>query len=156
MKRFMVAVLACALVVPAIWAASGDVMAPVRQFIDSFNAGDTKSGFAAYAAGHIQIIDEFAPFHWTGPQAAHAWAEGYDKHAKTTGVTDGSVKYGEPTRTEMQGDLAYVVVPTTYLYREHGEPMSESGQMTFVLRSQGGAWKISGWTWTGEKPHPAK
>jgi hypothetical protein len=131
-------------------------MAPIRQFMDGFNTGDTKSGFAAYATGDISITDEFAPFHWSGPDAAHAWAAAYDKHAQATGVADGSVKYGEPTRTEMQGDLAYVIVPTTYRYKEHGQPMIESGQMTFVLRLQSGTWKIAGWTWTGEKPHPQK
>ncbi len=156
MKKVMLAVLASVLVVPALWAAAGDVMVPIRQFIDSFNTGDTKSGYAAYAMGDIAIVDEFAPYHWTGPNAAHAWAAGYDKHAKATGVTDGTVKYAEPTRTEMEGALAYVVIPTTYLYKEHGQPMAENGQMTFVLHSQAGAWKISGWTWTGEKPHPAK
>ncbi len=156
MKKVVLVVLASVLWVPALWAAAGDVMAPIRQFIDGFNSGDTNSGFAAYATGDIQIIDEFAPYHWTGRKAAHTWADGYDKHAKATGVTGGSVKYGEPTRTEMEGDLAYVVIPTTYVYKEHGQPMKENGQMTFVLRSQAGAWKISGWTWTGEKPHPAK
>jgi hypothetical protein len=156
MKKVVLAVLTCVLAVPVMWAASGDTMAPIRQFIDGFNTGDTKSGFAAYATGDISITDEFAPFHWSGPDAAHSWAAGYDKHAQATGVTDGSVKYGEPTRTEMQGDLAYVIVPTTYLYKEHGQPMRESGQMTFVLRLQSGTWKIAGWTWTGEKPHPAR
>jgi len=156
MKKLMLAVLALVVMVPALWAAAGDVMVPIRQFIDGFNTGDTKSGFAAYATGDIGITDEFAPFHWSGPNAAHAWADGYDKHANASGVTDGVVKYGEPTRTETEGNLAYVVIPTTYLYKEHGQPMNESGQMTFVLRSQGGAWKISSWTWTGEKPHSPK
>lgn len=156
MKKLMLAVLALVVMVPALWAAAGDVMVPIRQFIDGFNTGDTKSGFAAYATGDIGITDEFAPFHWSGPNAAHAWADGYDKHANASGVTDGVVKYGEPTRTETEGNLAYVVIPTTYLYKEHGQPMTESGQMTFVLRSQGGAWKISSWTWTGEKPHSPK
>ena len=156
MKKVLLAVLASVFVVPALWAASADVMAPIRQFIDGFNTGDTKSAYAAYATGSISITDEFPPFHWTGPNAAHAWAADYDKYAKAAGVSDGSVKYGEPSRTETKGDLAYVIIPTTYLYKEHGQSMTESGQMTFVLRSQGGAWKISTWTWTGEKPHAAK
>jgi hypothetical protein len=156
MKKAMLAVLASVLWVPALWAASSDVMAPIRQFIDGFNTGDTKSAFAAYAKGDIIIIDEFTPYHWSGPDAAHAWADGYEKHATATGVTDGSVKYGSPTRTEIEGDSAYVILPATYLYKEHGKPMVEKAQLTVVLRSEGGTWKISGWTWTGEKPHAAK
>jgi hypothetical protein len=32
------------------------------------------------------------------------------------------VKYGAPTRTEIEGDAAYVIIPTTYLYKERGKP----------------------------------
>ncbi len=157
MKKAILALLASALLLPAVMvAATGDVTAPIRQFIDGFNRGDTKSGFAAYATGDIVIVDEFAPHRWVGPNAAHEWAADYDKNAKTTGVSDGIVKYGSPTRTEVEADVAYVIVPTTYLYKQHGQPLVENGEMTFVLHQQAGAWKISGWTWSGEKPHPAK
>ena len=72
--------------------------APVRQFIDGFNSGNVQSAFAAYATGPITIVDEFAPHIWSGPNAAHEWADAYDKHAQATGVTDGKVTYGKPTR----------------------------------------------------------
>ena len=128
---------------------STDVMAPIRQFIDGFNKGDTKSALAAYAAGDISIIDEFAPHLWTGPNAAHAWAAEYDKHAAATGVSDGSVTYRAPTRKEIAGDLAYVIVPTVYLYKEHGKAMAEEGQIAVVLHMEGGGWKMRAWTWSG-------
>ena len=157
MRRFVLALAVTILLVPSAFAASAaDVMVPIRQFIDGFNNGDTKSAFAAYASGDILIVDEFAPHRWTGPNAAHEWAEAYDKHAQNTGVSDGSVKYGDPTRTEIEGDVAYVVVPTVYNYKQDGLPTTEEGQMTFVLRTEGGAWKVSAWTWSGVKPHPAK
>ena len=137
-------------------AIAADVTAPIHQFIDGFNTGDVKSAYAAYATGDILIMDEFAPHRWTGPNAPQQWAADYEKHTQATGVSDGTVKYGAATRTEIEGDVAYVVVPTTYLYKEHGKPMVEEGQMTFVLHIEAGSWKISGWTWTGAKPHPAK
>ena len=55
-------------------AATGDVTAPIRQFIDGFNTGDTKAAFAAYGSGDIVIVDEFAPHRWVGPQAPQEWA----------------------------------------------------------------------------------
>ena len=137
-------------------ATKGDVTIPIHQFIDGFNTGDVKSAYAAYATGDIIIVDEFAPHRWVGPHAAQDWAADYDKHAQATGVSDGSVKYGAPTRTEIEGDVAYVIIPTVYNYKEHGKPQTEEGQMTFVLRAEAGDWKISGWTWTGVKPHPPK
>lgn len=155
MRKSILALLAGALLIPAaIASAQEDVAAPIRQFIDGFNSGDTKLAFAAYAQGDIQIIDEFAPHSWHGPHAAQDWAAEYDRHAQTTGVTEGKVTYEAPTRTEVEGDVAYVVMPTLYLYKEQGKPLVEEGQITCVLHKEAGAWKISAWTWAGVKPHP--
>ena len=157
MKQVVLLLLVLALCAPvAIPAAKDDVAAPLRQFIDGFNTGNTDSAFAAYAAGSITIVDEFAPHLWTGPNAAHQWADAYDKHSKATGVTDGKVTYSKPTRVEVEGSVAYVVMPTVYLYKEKGKPMQEEGQIIAVLTRESGAWKIRSWTWTGVKPHPAK
>ncbi len=158
MKRATLAVLASMLLVASATASpTVDVLKPIHQFIDGFNKGDMASGFAAYASsGDILIIDEFAPHSWSGPNAAHQWAEDYDKHSKATGVTDGIVKYGAPTRTVLDKDVAYVVLPTTYVYKEKGKPMTEQGQMTFVLHQESAGWKITAWTWTGTKPQAKK
>lgn len=157
MRKTVLALMASLMWTPiAFAAAADDVAAPIRQFIDAFNKGDTATAYATYAKGDINIIDEFAPHRWTGPHAPQDWAAGYDKHAQATGVSDGQVKYSTPTRIERQGDFAYVIMPTEYLYKEHGKPMDEKGQITAVLHKEDGAWKIRAWTWSGEKPHPAK
>jgi ketosteroid isomerase-like protein len=141
---------------PAFATGAADVTAPIRQFIDAFNRGDTKTAFATYAPGDIQIIDEFAPHRWFGPHAPQDWAAAYDKNAQATGVTDGRVTYGTPTRIEIEGNVAYVVMPTAYLYKEHGVAMAEEGQVTAVLHHEASGWKMNAWTWTGVKPHKAK
>ena len=121
MRKTVLALMAGVLWIPTAFAATGeDVAAPIRQFIDAFNKGDTASAYATYAKGEITIVDEFAPHRWTGPHAAQDWAADYDKHAKATGVSDGQVKYGTPTRIERDGEFAYVIMPTEYLYKEHG------------------------------------
>jgi ketosteroid isomerase-like protein len=157
MRKTFLAIVAGLLLVPAARApAPGDVTTPIKQFIDGFNAGDVKTAYAAYAPGTITIIDEFAPHRWVGPHAAQEWASDYDKHATATGVTDGVVKYGAPTRSVVDGDTAYVIIPALYTYKEHGKPMSEEGQMTFVLHTETTGWKIQGWTWTGVVPYSPK
>ena len=140
---------------PVLAAPYGDVMTPISQFIEGFNTGDTNSAFAAYASGDIFIIDEFAPHRWFGPNAAHDWAAAWERHSQATGVSDAVVKFGMPTRTQIEGDAAYVIVPTIYLYKEHGTAMKEEGEMTFVLRGEAAGWKICAWVWSGVKPHPA-
>jgi ketosteroid isomerase-like protein len=156
MKLIVIALLFGVLCAPgAVAAGRDDVSAPVRQLIDGFNTGNVQSAFAAYAAGNITIVDEFAPNIWSGPEAARQWADAYDKHAQATGVTDGKVTYGQPTRTEVDGDVAYVIMPTVYVYKEHGKALREEGQMTVVLNREAGGWKIRSWTWSGVKPHTA-
>jgi ketosteroid isomerase-like protein len=160
MKQIFVSLLAlifCASVPAGTPAGKDDASAPVRQFIDGFNTGNVESAFAAYAtSGSITIVDEFAPHLWVGPNAEREWADAYDKHAQATGVTDGKVTYKDPTRTEVDGNVAYVVMPTLYIYKEHGKPLEEEGQMTVVLNKEASGWKIRSWTWTGVKPHSAK
>ena len=60
-KKYIVLIASALLLPAAIAAPAGDVIAPIHQFIDGFNTGDTKSAYAAYATGSISIIDEFAP-----------------------------------------------------------------------------------------------
>jgi len=156
MKVASLALLAGVLCSPAVHAAApADVTAPIRQFIDGFNNGDTKAALGALATGDITIVDEFAPHLWTGPNAAQQWVADYDSHAKATGVSDGNVQWSAPTRSEIEGDLAYVIVPTIYLYKEHGKAMAEEGHLIFVLHAETG-WKIRSWTWTGVTPHAAQ
>jgi len=155
-KTILALVTIILLVCTATAATPADVTSTVRKFIDAFNSGDAKSVEAAYASGDIVIVDEFAPHIWIGPHAPQNWSADYDKHAQATGVSDGLVKYAAATRTEIEGHAAYVVIPTVYTYIEHGKAMAEEGQMTFVLRMEQDAWKISSWTWTGVKPHAAK
>jgi hypothetical protein len=154
---FILPFIAMLLAAPAFGVANPkDVTVPIHQFIDGFNTGDTKSAYAAYGSGDVVIVDEFAPHLWVGSHAAQDWAADYEKHAQAIGVSDGSVKYGAPTRAEVEGDVAYVVIPTVYNYKERGKPQTEEGQMTFVLHAENGAWKIAQWTWTGRKPQPVE
>jgi hypothetical protein len=157
MKKTLLALIAFVLLgLPAVAATPGDVMTPIKQFRDGFNTGDTKTAYAAYAPGSITIVDEFAPHRWVGVNAAHEWAATYDKHAAATGVTDGVVKYDAPTRSVVDGDTAYVIVPGHYTYKEHGKAMAEEGQFAFGLKAETAGWKIQGWTWTGATPQPGK
>lgn len=157
MSSKAISLVAGMLLIPAAIAAPvDDVTTAIHHFIDAFNSGDTKSLDAAYATGSVSITDEFAPYRWTGPHAGQVWAAAYEKHAQATGVSDGRVKYSDSTRTEIEGDFAYAVIPVFYSYKEHGVPTQEEAQMTLALHHSAGGWKIQSWTWTGTKPYPSK
>lgn len=126
----------------------------VTATLDKFNKGDSAAFFAAHTADSM-IVDEFAPYRWTGTHAAESWAADYERDARARGITDGRVDYGQPIRATVAGSHAYVVLPTTYRFRQHGKPMREDGQMTFALAHLGEGWKIAEWTWAGPPPTPA-
>jgi ketosteroid isomerase-like protein len=135
-------------------AAPAGPTAPIHQFIDSFNKGDVKAAEAAHTADAV-MIDEVPPHVWRGPKAFQDWAAALDKDAKAKGQTDEKVTLGQTVRSQVDGDTAYVVIRATFTYNEKGKPMSEPAQMAFALHKVAGAWKISGWAWTGTVPHAA-
>ena len=137
------------------------LIAPIQKFIDSFNKGDMAGASATHAStADVSITDEVSPFLWRGPQAVTTWAADLESDAKKRGITDQSVAISAPTRTEANGDQAYVVVPAVYTFKERGVAMREAAQMTFVLKKSAAGWLIHAWTWTGPKPQktaaPAK
>jgi hypothetical protein len=136
---------------PAGAAPDGELVAPVRTFIDSFNRGDGAAAAATHASD-VTIIDEVAPYLWRGPQAFQTWSAALDEDAKARGITEQKVTIGAATREETSGDRAYVVVPAVYSYQERGVAMREPAQFVFVLGRGAGGWRIQGWAWTGPKP----
>jgi len=60
MKKLFLLPLAALLIAPvtaAAPAADSELTKPIRQFIDGFNTGDTKSAYAAYVQGDVVIIE---------------------------------------------------------------------------------------------------
>lgn len=140
-----VALLAAA---PNALAQQKDVMATVHQFVDGFNKGDTKSALGA-CADQTSIIDEFPPHEWHGAGACAKWADDYDANAKKDGITDGMVILGKPRHVDVTGDLAYVVVPANYRFKQKGKPVAEIGSMLTIALQKGPAgWRMTAWTWT--------
>jgi hypothetical protein len=132
------------------------MVAPINKFMDAFNKGDMAGAAATHSGtADLAILDEVPPFLWRGPKAFQAWAADLDADAKKRGITDPKVTVKAPTRTETDGSTAYVVVPATYTFTEKGVAMSEAAQMTFILKKEGTAWLIHGWTWTGPRPQKA-
>ena len=132
------------------------LMAPVHQFIDSFNKGNQKAAAAAFAPTSLAIIDEVAPHVWIGPTALSDWARDLVANDQGLGFTGEAVALGAPTREVVSGDRGYVVVPVVYTYKEHGVAMREAAQMTYALQKGSGGWLIAGWTWVGTTPAAVK
>jgi hypothetical protein len=128
--------------------------AVVKTFLEDFNKGDVAGAEATHVA-EPTIIDEVAPHHWQGAGAFKAWAGDLEKAAQAAGDSDQKVVITGTDRTVVDGDTAYVVVRVLYTYKEHKKRMEEPAHMAVSLRQDAGAWKITGWAWTGTTPHAA-
>lgn len=136
---------------PALASDKAAAVAAAHQFIDGFNVGDTKRALAACAPS-TSIVDEFAPHTWSGPNACARWADAYNANASANGITDGYVTLGSPWEVDVTGDIAYLVFPAKYAYKQHGKPVLESGSVfSLVLHKLDGSWRIVEWTWA-ERP----
>ena len=133
---------------PAFASAESDAMAPVLQFLDAFNKGDTKAMLAS-SADQMSIIDEFPPHEWHGSGALSRWLSDYDSDATKNGITDGAVTFGKPQHVDVSGDRAYVVLPADYAYKVKGVQVKETGSLiTLALIKGADGWRITGWAWS--------
>ncbi len=93
------------------------------------------------------IVDEFAPYHWTGASAHADWFAGLQKSMAQEHATDLALKLGAPDQLSVNGDKGYAAFPTIITSKAHGKTMSEHGEFAFALDKADGAWRITSWAW---------
>ena len=127
-----------------IGASAAGPMTPVRQFVDAFNKGDSKAMLATCASA-TGIIDDFPPHAW---MSCGDWYESYVAFSKRDGDTGSTVLLGTPAHVDITGNLAYVVVPTTYTFNHRGRPVKQTGSTwTLVVKNTPDGWRITAWAW---------
>jgi hypothetical protein len=148
MKKLRLLLAACVLGIasPAV-AQQAEVLVAVNHFVDGFNKGDLKVLLSS-CANETSIIDEFPPHEWHGAGACKRWMDDYNSNAKANGITDGLVTLGKPSHVDVTGDRAYVVIPSTYTWKQKGVAMREDGSaFTFAMHKEKEGWKFTGWSW---------
>jgi Na+/H+-dicarboxylate symporter len=123
-------------------------MTPVHQFVDGFNKGNAKTMLAACASA-TGIIDDFPPHAW---MSCTDWYDAFVAFSKQDGDTAAAVVLGAPTHVDVTGNVAYVVVPTTYTFKHHGKPVTQSGSTwTLAVKNTPSGWRITAWAWADGK-----
>ena len=147
--RALIAAFAVALVATSVAASEQtDVMALAHRFIDALDKGDIKTACSTLATPS-SIIDEFPPYGWQGATACTDWTTDFDAFNKKNGITDAAATLGKPRHVDITGDRAYAVIPATFVFKQKGKKVVESGStMTVALQKSGGGWLITGWAWS--------
>lgn len=138
------------------YAADTAIEAPIRAMVVAFNAGDVAAAKATHVAAPMILDEPTAPFAWSGPTAFDDWIAALGKSEADAGKTGGRVALGPVTRESVMGDRAYVLVPSTYTFRQKGRTLRETGTMTFALVRQAADWKIQAWTWSSPEAVPVR
>jgi len=145
-RIFMALTAGILLAAPAAAADKTDVISVVRHWVAAFNQGDMQT-MAATCTDQASIIDDFPPHVWTGAGACAKWASDFQDFVKTTGSSDPAVTVGKPWHVDVTADLAYVVAPTSYTFKQKGTPVQQGGVVTIALQKGSTGWQVIGWAW---------
>jgi ketosteroid isomerase-like protein len=130
-------------------AGSEPVLATITRMTDAVNKGDAPTAFAAFTASPT-IVEDLAPYRWTGPGTPQAWLEGMGANAQAHGITTINMRLAPPTRIEVANDRAYAIVPGTLSYvLKDGHAEQADGLITALLQRTGSDWKIDTLIWSG-------
>jgi ketosteroid isomerase-like protein len=101
----------------------------------------------ANCAPSATVVDEFAPYSWSGPDACVRWAAAFKTFAAQAKLSGFKSKVAPNPFTDVTGGRAYVVAQVTFSAAMSGKPMSEAGTWTFVLVKSGAGWKAMSLAW---------
>ena len=148
LRCFGVGLWVLALATLTIGATPSGPMAAVHQFTAGFNKSDATMMMDA-CASETGIIDDFPPHEW---MSCGDWWKAFVAFSKQDGDTGATVTLGTPTHVDVTGNVAYVVVPTTYTFKHRGKPVTETGSTwTLVVKNTPAGWRITAWAWADGK-----
>ena len=99
----------------------------------------------AFAKSNVTIIENFAPYVFKGPKAVEQWAKGFRAHAN--GLADLHHSFGAAQDFSVEGDSAFLSLPTTWTGARDGKRFSEQGGWAFVLVKSAGEWRVQSYGW---------
>lgn len=132
---------------PAAASDATEIMKTIRTLNDDLNKGDMDAPASLYTQD-ATIIDEFAPHFWSGAHAHADWIAAFEALAKAEAITGVKLTLGKPLHVNVEGDRAYVVLPTRINDKTKGKAHVEHGLWTFAMQKTSGGWMIAGWSWT--------
>ena len=100
---------------------------------------------AVFADDGLIIVEDFAPYLFSGRQAAAQWNAGFRRHA--TPLRDLKFTFGPAHDFERTGDRVFFVLPTTWRGIYKDRRFEEHGAWSFVLKDKAGKWRILAYGW---------
>ena len=123
------------------------MLAAAERVANFIETGDASLLERTFAVGDVTIIENFPPHVFVGPDAVATWSRAMREHLQ--GNTGLRHEFGRPQDFSRTGDDVFFSLPTTWRgFDDHGKVrFVEHGGWAFVLRRQGGAWRVRGYGW---------
>jgi uncharacterized protein (TIGR02246 family) len=124
------------------------IIALAQAVVDAANANDA-SKFAGLYTDDAIVIDELAPYVWTGASAGAQWWTAVAKILVANKVASLHAAALSISECRVSGDAAYMITPLRITETTAaGKTRTELGTQTYTFRNVDGTWKISSAVWT--------
>ncbi len=100
---------------------------------------------AVFVEDGLVIVEDFAPYLFSGKEAAAQWDAGFRRHAIP--LKDLRFTFGPAHDFERTGDQVFFVLPTTWRGIYKDRRFVEHGAWSFVLKNARGRWRILAYGW---------
>lgn len=128
------------------------MMAAVDRLVRFMAAGAAGEPGGVFADSDVTIIENFAPYIFSGASAVRDWTAGFRAHAAS--LAELNATFGEAQDFSVDGGRVYFSLPTTWTGTSGGKRFSEDGGWAFVLARESADWRVQayGWAVTDYRP----
>jgi len=124
-----------------------EIMALIDTVFKAYNAKDRALMSSLYG-DEVAIVDGFAPFRWSGPDAFNNWWAGAEKLLQAGGVESEHLANQRIKAWGLSGNRAYAAISAVLtLTLKKGEQIIRPGTLTYTFAITGTGWKAEGHTW---------
>jgi hypothetical protein len=121
------------------------MLAAAERVANFIETGDASLPGRSFADGDVTILENMPPHLFVGPNAVATWSKAMREHLQ--GVTGLRHMFGRAQDFRRTGDEVFFSLPTTWRGVDHGTAFVEHGGWAFLLRRQGGAWRVRSYGW---------
>jgi ketosteroid isomerase-like protein len=123
-----------------------EAVAPVEAVIAAIKS-DNAAAISTLYSNDAVVVDEQAPFEWTGPDAGARWLSASSDWSKWSRKIARFRAALANIRVDSSSGSAYVVVAGAFSSANPKKPWQQHGTLTFTLKELKNRWKISSQVW---------
>jgi hypothetical protein len=121
------------------------MMATAARVADFIGSGGIGSTERIFASENVTIIENFAPYVFSGVDAVEIWSQRMRAHL--SGLAELRHQFGRACDFSRTGDEVYFSLPTTWSGLNRGKAFTEHGGWAFVLKKYESEWRVRSYGW---------